>query len=85
VDDIYFITRFSHHGEVVNLKSRGVEGGMTMEPTPNQGDQEPKLEYHRTCSYTDLGVSLVTLGIKATHVLWWSVYNPVFMTGVPHY
>jgi hypothetical protein len=31
VDDIYFITGFSHRGEVVNLKYRGARGSMTME------------------------------------------------------
>ena len=31
VDNIYFITRLSFRGEVVNLKARGARGGMTME------------------------------------------------------
>jgi hypothetical protein len=31
VDDIYFITGLSRRGEVVNLKSQGDGGGMTME------------------------------------------------------
>jgi hypothetical protein len=31
VENIYFITGFSHRGEVVNLKARGASGGMTME------------------------------------------------------
>ena len=31
VDDIYFITGLSRRGEVVSLKARGAEGGMTME------------------------------------------------------
>jgi hypothetical protein len=31
VDEIYFITGLSRRGEVVNLKARGVGGGMTME------------------------------------------------------
>jgi hypothetical protein len=31
VDETYFITGLSHRGEMVNLKARGVGGGMTME------------------------------------------------------
>jgi hypothetical protein len=31
VDNIYFITRLSLRGEVVNLKSQGTGGGRTME------------------------------------------------------
>ena len=30
VEDIYFITRLSRRGEVVNLHSRGPEGGLTI-------------------------------------------------------
>ena len=31
VEDIYFITRLSRWGEVVNLRSRGPEGGLTID------------------------------------------------------
>ena len=31
VEDIYFITGLSRRGEVVNLRSRGLGGGMTIE------------------------------------------------------
>jgi hypothetical protein len=31
VEDIYFLTRLSHRGEVVNLKSLGAESGMNIE------------------------------------------------------
>lgn len=31
VEDIYFITRLSHRGEVVNLRDHGIGGGMTVE------------------------------------------------------
>ena len=31
VEDIYFITGWSHRGEVVNLRARGIGGGLTIE------------------------------------------------------
>ena len=31
VEDIYFITGLSRRGEVVNLRSRGLEGGLTID------------------------------------------------------
>ena len=31
VEDIYFITGLSHRGEIVNLRSRGVGRGMTID------------------------------------------------------
>ena len=30
VEDVYFITGLSHRGEVVNLRARGVGGGLTI-------------------------------------------------------
>ena len=31
VEDIYFITKLSHWGEVVNLQYHGLDGGITIE------------------------------------------------------
>ena len=31
IEDIYFITRLSRWGEVVNIQSRGPEGGLTID------------------------------------------------------
>ena len=67
VEDIYFITGLSRWGEVVNLRSRGIEGGLTIDEyiavyfyldTEKVGSQIP------TNSIQELGLKgiLLTLG-----------------------
>ena len=61
VEDIYFITRLSQRGEVVNLRSHGPEGGLTID------------EYIAIYCYPDMekvGIQIPTnsiqvLGLKA--------------------
>jgi hypothetical protein len=87
-------------GEVVNLKARGVGGGMTMEEyisthcvagTDKVGSQLPI----RAIENLSLKIIVLVLTwiLGSTHCtrhqghscsMRWSVYDPLFMTGVPH-
>jgi hypothetical protein len=99
--DIYFITGLSHRGKVVNLNARGARGGMTMEDYIAThfvaGADKVGSQLHiRTIENLSLKIVVLVLtqilGLASLHqasrplmFYAWSVYDPLFMTGVPHY